>query len=93
MLIVGAIVVPVWTYPAGAPPIVTVGVNVGVTAAALAADALALAVPVDEPETFGTVTLGTDGIDGTETEPLETLGAAKVGFEIVEILGKRGTAL
>jgi hypothetical protein len=54
---------------------------------------LALAVPVDEPETFGTVTLGTDGIEGAETEPLETLGAAKVGFEIVGILGKRGTAL
>jgi hypothetical protein len=59
----------------------------------LAADETPLPDELDGTDTLGTDTLGTDGIDGTETEPLETLGAANVGFEIVEIFGKRGTAL
>jgi hypothetical protein len=47
--------------------------------------------------TFGTVTLGTLGIEPPRTpeilDPLETLGVLRVGFEIVGMFGNNGTAL
>lgn len=72
---------------------VTVGVYVGIDAAALAADELALAVPLDEPDTLGTLTEGTLGkvIDGTDE--LETVGADTAGLLTVGTLGNSGMAL
>lgn len=72
---------------------VTVGVYVGIVAAALAADALALDVPLDDPETVGTLIDGTLGTVTDGTDDFETVGAEMAGAEIVGILGNFGTAL
>ena len=80
-------------YPAGAPPIVTVGFKLARDSIAAVLDAAADFVPLDDPETAGVDTVGTDGTFTVGTDELETLGIEIDGFETVGMLGKSGTAL
>ena len=85
-------------YPAGAPPIVTVGTRVAVIdviAAPVAATDLLADSEADAP---GGVMVGTDGIDGTaDDDPLEldfgtlTVGADETGIN--GTFGKSGIEL
>jgi len=90
---VGATVVPVCTYPAGAPPMVTVGVYVAIDAAALDADAAADAVPDVAPDTDGVLIVGSLGTVTDGTDELDTVGAEIEGLDIVGTFGSNGTAL
>ncbi len=80
-------------YPAGAPPIVTVGTSAWLDAATDAPALAAEAAPLAAPDTDGIAIDGADGIEGADTDALEMDGVLSVGLLIVGILGKSGTAL
>ena len=68
-------------------------VTVGTSVAALAAEAATAAVPDDAPLTDGMAIDGTDGMDGADTDALDTDGVFSVGLLIVGTFGNNGTAL
>lgn len=80
-------------YPAGAPPMVTVGTSAALVAATDAAVLDAVAVPPDAPDTDGTDAVGMLGIAAAATDAPLIDGVLIVGFDTVGMLGNNGTAL
>lgn len=81
-------------YPAGAPPIVTVGTRVAVIDVIAAPVAATDSLADFEADAPGGVMVGTDGIDGTDDDdPLELdFGTLTVGADETGISGTFGNS-